>query len=82
MTAYAKSQWQTFPFYSESVKTEQSICFSAEHYSVMKDKFESFVGEWMHAESVMLNEINQTQKAKYLTIIWFLLHGKPKIYII
>lgn len=34
-----------------------------------KEKSESFVGKWMHLE-IMLSEINQTRKLKYLMIWW------------
>lgn len=30
-----------------------------------KDKFDSFVGKQMHSETLMLSEINQTQRVKY-----------------
>ena len=30
-----------------------------------KEGDESFVGKWMHLETIMLSEINQTKKVKY-----------------
>lgn len=50
-----------------------------EYYSAIKrEKLESFVGEKVYLESVIVSEINEIHK---LSNTWFLLYGKPKLYI-
>lgn len=52
-----------FPFTAFSL-------YTVEYYlATKKDKFESFVREWMDLATIILSEINQTQG---INIAWFL----------